>query len=134
MVQYSNRADALAQKLCYICGEAERTGVLDSLLENNTQLQNWWKKHQEVDEARVTAEMNKAYRPGMESEELAIRFIREAEAAHPVSDFHTSWFYRLARELVTERDRKIEERKRKKEFKEAALAKLSPEERKALGF
>jgi len=35
---------------------------------------------------------------------------------------------------VTERDRKIEERKRKKEFKEAALAKLSPEERKALGF
>lgn len=122
-------ANALAQKLCYLCGELTTRGTLEKVA--NPQILAWWEKHKESDEARVLAQMRDYWARSIPQDGLpsiiARHFIGEATRVHPVSGYHEEWFHSLAHRVCDELDATAK-------AKAAGLAKLSPEERKALGL
>lgn len=128
------RLDSITQHLCFICGEATEHGLLHSLIKDNQALRNWWVDHQMDETNRVLQLMEMYYRPGVTAEELSEHFLKEAKKSYAVSSYHVSWFLRVANMLVQEEENKQNKRIKQKEMRNQALAKLSPEERKALGF
>jgi len=126
--------DNLTQNLCYLCGELSRCGNLG--IYANGRILAWWKNHQENDTERVTEKMEKYYRQHKPCtpEQVTSAFIAKAEAVHPVSEFHMKWFLELAKDIYERRLLNKQAEQRKKEVASQAKAKLSDEERKALGI
>jgi hypothetical protein len=137
------RLDRVTQLLCYLCGELREDGIFEKYAANCEPLERWAKKHHAADEDRVYKKMLNSLRSeavakngysGMPPQALAAKFIQQAESVHPVSRWHRSWFLKMAKKACAERDRIVAKRKSKKDLAEKALAKLSIEERKALGI
>jgi hypothetical protein len=117
--------DKLTQKLCFLCGAITENKLWDRLY--NDKISQWWIEHQIADTTRITAAI-KAYvvkHPRTMATNIANRFIRDAEAVHPVSDFHRRWFYDIAKKEV---DSYRKNKKRKSGLKASITSKLSASE------
>ena len=131
--QLQQRNDKLAQMLCWLCGTVELEAGL-ALITANPTLYDWWKEHQASDETRVLHEMNQEIHRFKSSSALATHFISKAEKVHQVSNFHKDWFVRLAERAYNQYVKLQKEFNKEQKLKKEALAKLTPEERKALGL
>ena len=133
-IRLSEELNIITQNLCYLCGELSRCGNLG--IYANGRILAWWKNHQENDTKRVTEKMEKYYRQHKPCtpEQVTSAFIAKAEAVHPVSEFHMKWFLELAKDIYERRLLNKQAEQRKKEVASQAKAKLSDEERKALGL
>jgi hypothetical protein len=134
------RCDKLAQMLCWVCGELQEkntNGVgfkLTSWALENSELVDWWEKHQETDAKRVRHEMKAQAAKYDTANEMAEAFIKRARRIHAVSDFHVAWFRDLAQQVwkeITDAEKAVEDQKK---LRKAALSKLTTEEKRALGL
>jgi len=104
ITELQSRLDEVTQNLCYLCGKAETTAL--HILKGNNRLADWWKEHKASDTKRVTEAMKTfieeifAGDVCLNANVIAEQFIADAEAVHPVSDFHKKWFHRLASQEV----------------------------------
>ncbi len=116
--------DALTQKLCYLCAEIlSNPGDVQLTLK----IKEWWDNHYESDTKRVYKEMKSRFEGNnnIDAGALAQSFISKALAVHDVSKFHRDWFHNIA-------DFTKKEVLNKQNKKQAALNKLTPEEKKML--
>lgn len=129
--ELESRLDRITQFLCYMCGTAASNKELMP-----KEIQKWWEEHFSRDTERVLREMQAlvVQHKFEDPKKLADNFVKRAEKVHPVSDFHKVWFLELAKQTLEREKSKIEARQHQEKLKKSALAKLSAEERKALGL
>lgn len=141
--EYDNRQkmdqaklDSLTQMLCWLCGTLTAT-YHEDFLSCNPRLLAWWNQHQKTDTDRVLREMRQEVvirqKQGITAPNLAQTFIERAELVHNVSSFHKSWFLKLAWQTLDELAEEHKQATDRLVIQQAALAKLTPEERQALG-
>jgi hypothetical protein len=136
VVESGEKIDALTQMLCYLCASLYIDGKLEQY--GNKQIVAWHQRHMHEDEVRVGLEMQKIFREHPErmnhTDEVAEEFLQKALAVHPVSDFHRAWFKRMATEAAEAFRETCRQDYAEEKVKSDALAKLTPEERRALGL
>jgi hypothetical protein len=118
------KIDELTQNMCFLCASVPKTMLTRKA---SQRILDWWKQHQADDTERVT-EAIRAYvvkHPRTMATNIANRFIRDAEAVHPLSDYHKNWFYDIAKKEV---DRYRKNKKRKSGLKASVTSKLSASE------
>jgi hypothetical protein len=127
------RLDEVTQNLCYLCGNLQRIGALEDYA--NSRILAWWAQHDAADCKRVHEQMMKAFRrmPAVAVEVVAAQFIEAAEAVHPVSSYHREWFLTRAIEAASAVAKENAESIRRTQLAQDAMAKLTAEERAALG-
>jgi len=123
--ELQNKLDKVTQNLCFVCGEIE--GYNEWAKYGSPRLILWWQEHLRNDTKRVTEKMQEMIRRNTSwtAGNLAIVLIREAEAVHPVSEWHKNWFNTLADQQVKEAEA---DRKKKKQMRKSIAKKLTPEE------
>lgn len=103
VVELNNRRDELARYLCYTIGMIKDLDHFDKL---PPEIIDFARKHHEADEQRVRHKMTEIARIAIEHygspdpDRMAKKFIDQAEAVHPVSDWHKKWFHETAEEIV----------------------------------
>ena len=132
-----NGETRLTQDLCYLCGNIiQHCGnkVFDTIA--SPRIQAWWKCHQANDEKRVRGVLREYYKamPRRTATQAASMLKAKAEAVHPVSDFHITWFKILAHSVLAEIKAAESAAEQKKATIAAVREKLTEDERKALGL
>jgi hypothetical protein len=118
------KIDELTQNMCFLCANLPKTMLTRKA---SQRILDWWKQHQADDTKRVT-EAIRAYvikHPRTMATNIANRFIREAEAVHPLSDFHKGWFYNIAKKEVDDYRAK---KKTTNGMRQSIKNKLTPDE------
>jgi hypothetical protein len=128
------RLDRVTQLLCYTLGtmmDYEGHGLFEE-----PALVEWWQEHLAADETRLAPKMvrHAQNNPRDNAEKVARHFLKQAQAVHPVSEYHIGWFMDLAEEACEERDAEYREALRQEKLKTSAINKLNDEERKVLGL
>ncbi len=119
--------DELTQDLCYLCANLMNAGIIEKYASNR--ILKWHKTHMNWDNERVTNKIKDVCKEDAtylnHPEQLAQKFINEAEAVHPVSDWHKRWFLQLTTEVTQKIKLKQEN---EEELEESIKAKLTKKE------
>jgi hypothetical protein len=136
--EVTKRLTKVTRFLCWLCGELEADKLLNKYIKGYKELREWKDEHDAADMNRVRREMAEVVWNGGHDldkpDELAIRFLQRAVKVHPVSRFHRCWFVRMARELCKLRQAELRSYTSRMALQARVLARLTPEEREALGF
>jgi hypothetical protein len=88
-----NRLDKATQYLCYVMGSLKEGGTLTES-ELPHELRVWARDHHLEDTSRLALKIRDLAK-GVTSQELYEKLIREAEAVHPLSEWHKEWFKKM---------------------------------------
>lgn len=128
--------DTLAQHLCWLCGEVEHftSAKSDCIIDANDKLQDWWEQHKQADSNRIKRELENFEKDKVTATGLAAAHIKKQEKSHPLSHLTKGTILALAAAVVKGRLTAKRQAQQEQEQREAALAKLTAADRKALGL
>lgn len=127
------RERALTLDLLFLCGQLESGGELDYY--GNPLIRIWWEKHR-ADEENMTREQMREIlgeNSMLEPHDVARLVLERRRGERPVSQWHVDRFLAMAREECPKAVARSVAMAEREGVRSAALSKLSPEEREALG-
>lgn len=121
--------DKTTQFLCYMVGEATMAGI-----PLPGRILNWATDHTKADIARMTRKMFTYLASNMNVDAAVEHFAQQAREEHPLSMFHMKMFRDIAEECKTKLLTKRAERDAKETAYDRAVAKLTKDDRRAIGL